>query len=1450
MAKTNRDDFSPKTKLQIAKRAGWLCSDPLCRRPTVGANSDGDGEIMVGVAAHICAAAPEGPRYDEKQSREERRSADNGIWMCGIHGTAIDAKDSKFTVELLRHWKEQAQKDSWQRVLYPDPSRSTPNQVPTDAELGARLQAATAADLDIFRRSDKWPSTSIALTLEVDGLNDAVTTTALATALTTLDDLILVAPPGTGKTTTVFQIAEALLAQGKALPIVIPLGDWSTDTATLLESVLRRPAFRGFSEDELRAAAAKSEVILLLDGWNELDMATRHRLAVQVRRLQSELPQLSLLISTRKQALDVPFNGTRVNLLPLNRTQQMQIANALRGGAGVRMVDQAWRTDGVRELVTIPLYLTALLALAENAPFPATKEELLRRFVVVHEQGLQHTEALTVAMHGLHVRFLEDLAVIATRAANTTIMETHARSSIAQTDETLVREGQIAEKPQPNAVLEALVSHHVLVRSGDGNGYSFQHQQFQEWYASHFVERLMLASIVEGGSRDELKNDVLNLPAWEESILFACERLARGSQRQQEACGAAILTAFDVDPMLAAEMIFRSTEAVWADISATIRTQVARWHTPGKVDRALRFMMGTGRPEFIDQVWPLIAHDNDQVRGAAFSVAKEFRPALLGGEASQRIAALSPATRKGVLHHIAFDSGMDGLDLATTIAMADPDPEVKAAVIEALAFRRADRHVAEVLRHADESIFDLMVGKDLLDESTDKSVALKLEEARERRARAGVSPYDRLRVILHSRNTENVSAELTTIIAEMEIGSNQDGAVSLLYELNGRHPQAIVEALLRRLRAGNTLFYGADDILAAAGLSLEDDSLLNIALADTSRRDDRAEAAASVLGPVAVGRLLDHAQEVKERVRGAGGKYDKAVADRYHDLLARIAHTPAASLVAAVRARSAAAGNEEMAEWADLLSRHPDEAGERGRPYNNRALAEIQSLVEDWGNRMLASSDASRLQLGLVAMLVSRAPSVSLLPLLKRMLDENLRRFRAFRVEAMATGWRQGNAMNEARTPHTHEYQRAFSAINAPETAALMREYLPDEHFGQLAAMVLAAQWRSVHEPDDGRHFRGGVNFSHVEERRAAHASNPASSSAQADAIFDALEPLIADDATDEQKHHAVTLGIVAAQLPHGLRDATIQKLLSMANRRARAALLQSLVLGGETIDIEWVKAGIAEVFEAAKTQPWILDKDAYELKDWLRLLPFVSRPIELLNVVRALPEAQHTDDRLEAIINGLKVLGGDAEQVLFKLAEADSRLYASYIWRDAIMYQTSVAAALNLVHLVAQGVFAKERDSWQIAQKLGALMTEFPELRGEVYELLKHGISGSGPALLARAVAEGPDIEGFLLLVKLDIAHTSSLVSWRTLESLVTDRRPSENWKGAYEVVPVAAVEIRQKLLALTTDAGAADVAARYLTQIDKIRDQFGTPDAEPRHPDLASGRSWPIMMRDAEAE
>lgn len=245
-------------------------------------------------------------------SPEDRSSASNGIWMCRDHGKAIDSTDPEFTVERLREWKKQAELHSWRRVLQNDVALEP--VVDADVQLLTLIRSAAEADLKVFQQSTKWPSTSVTLTLEVEGLGEPVTTKALASAVTSLDDLIVIAPPGMGKTTTLFQLAEGVLATGNGTPLVVPLGDWATGGATILDSILNRPAFRRISEDQFRQVAAQPGVVLLLDGWNELDAEARNRARVQVSTLKAELPKLGLVISTRRQVLDVPFSGTRVDI--------------------------------------------------------------------------------------------------------------------------------------------------------------------------------------------------------------------------------------------------------------------------------------------------------------------------------------------------------------------------------------------------------------------------------------------------------------------------------------------------------------------------------------------------------------------------------------------------------------------------------------------------------------------------------------------------------------------------------------------------------------------------------------------------------------------------------------------------------------------------------------------------------------------------------------------------------------------------------------------------------------------------------------------------------------------------------------------------------------------------------------------------------------------------------
>ena len=202
------------------------------------------------------------------------------------------------------------------------------------------------------------------------------------------------------------------------------------------------------------------------------------------------------------------------------------------------------------------------------------------------------------------------------------------------------------------------------------------------------------------------------------------------------------------------------------------------------------------------------------------------------------------------------------------------------------------------------------------------------------------------------------------------------------------------------------------------------------------------------------------------------------------------------------------------------------------------------------------------------------------------------------------------------------------------------------------------------------------------------------------------------------------------------------------------------------------------------------------------------------------------------------------AEDALFQFAESDPRLYTSHAWRTAALRRHSPSAARRLVDWAASDVFDTSRvDGYHFARQLGSLLAEHPDLRLHTYVILQDRALSPGITLLARSVAEEPDAEGILLLAKMEIEGKGSFVSWHTIENVVTEHAPDNTWAGAYNVVPVPATELRRKLLAMTVNGGSKDAAARFLTQIDKIRDDYGAPQSEPRHPDLSSSRAWPIF-------
>lgn len=126
---SNRDNFTKTTVDILGKRVGFLCSNPNCRKYTVGPNQNPKKATLIGIAAHITAASPDGPRYNSELSETERIHIDNGIWLCSNCSTLIDKDEERYPVSLLKTWKDDAENEMLEN-LFGKSRTSTNKQIP------------------------------------------------------------------------------------------------------------------------------------------------------------------------------------------------------------------------------------------------------------------------------------------------------------------------------------------------------------------------------------------------------------------------------------------------------------------------------------------------------------------------------------------------------------------------------------------------------------------------------------------------------------------------------------------------------------------------------------------------------------------------------------------------------------------------------------------------------------------------------------------------------------------------------------------------------------------------------------------------------------------------------------------------------------------------------------------------------------------------------------------------------------------------------------------------------------------------------------------------------------------------------------------------------------------------------------------------------------------------
>ena len=146
-----RDDFLVGVKDELARRVGYLCSNPACRQLTSGPQEGPTGTVNIGVAAHITAASPGGPRYNPNLSTDDRVSGGNGIWLCQTCAKLIDSDEGRYTEAKLAEWKSDTEASAARRLEQRGAVISDSEGVFLEAE---RLMPALIADMRTDVQSD------------------------------------------------------------------------------------------------------------------------------------------------------------------------------------------------------------------------------------------------------------------------------------------------------------------------------------------------------------------------------------------------------------------------------------------------------------------------------------------------------------------------------------------------------------------------------------------------------------------------------------------------------------------------------------------------------------------------------------------------------------------------------------------------------------------------------------------------------------------------------------------------------------------------------------------------------------------------------------------------------------------------------------------------------------------------------------------------------------------------------------------------------------------------------------------------------------------------------------------------------------------------------------------------------------------------------------------------
>jgi hypothetical protein len=254
----------------------------------------------------------------------------------------------------------------------------------------------------------------------------------------------------------------------------------------------------------------------------------------------------------------------------------------------------------------------------------------------------------------------------------------------------------------------------------------------------------------------------------------------------------------------------------------------------------------------------------------------------------------------------------------------------------------------------------------------------------------------------------------------------------------------------------------------------------------------------------------------------------------------------------------------------------------------------------------------------------------------------------------------------------------------------------------------------------------------------------------------------------------------------------------------------------------------------------------------WIDLFPFTDDPTKVHEALALLPEQRRRPRALRRLLETLpQGSAASALATLERLAADNPAFMQEFEWMNALVkLDTEPAALVLLDHFCAGRIRAG--GGFRISRALSGWAQKYATVRDDIIDRYRALPASNMRQVFEMAMADLTDEDVFMALFDrhVDAQYPMHGVAG-AIRNLAIGRKPSEEWAGAFEEFGLPLTGLRARLFAmLPANDARARFAKECLIAIEEHRDERGRVSNEPRHPDIATGRTWPPEAEELSSE